>query len=263
MQKYSEQIVFSQLSENDLLNIKNSSFTKLFEVSQLSIEYLLYIQECLVTMSKTTEYNYNQISRKRSESKDLLREQQRRIIELKQKLNYRSKTMHKHCSNKLCYRCEICKNKLYSTENELKLHYQRRHQNINENVRTVNHEMIQNKVKTALNEEMGKIHELLNKLDDKIKIMAKPIETDPRTSTLGLQIKDLENKLKMLEEDKPMMEYKNKTFKENTNNLSIQERNKKISDLEKDNEEGSLDFSIESPTKEILKEAIVEEVILI
>lgn len=55
-----QNITYSQLDREDLERMGDAHFVKLFRLSQLSIEYLIYTQNYLETLTKSLDFHYRQ-----------------------------------------------------------------------------------------------------------------------------------------------------------------------------------------------------------
>jgi hypothetical protein len=247
------------------------------------------MQEFLVTTAKSIEDEYNQIHSERLKSKEIIKEQQNEIKEAQSKL----KKAKQGVGTKEVYPCKLCKNKYYISEKALQSHYLRRHPHSENHAYSSTNSDAE--IKKTLEKEISKIHELLNTFNDKIGEVSKKQEDLANKSTkeiLQRQIKDLETQIHILEEDKYRTINKQalsytmeplvcnierikptsnkspiKARKSRSEVMSLQPVQEKkvaiITDIEKvedEESEGSLDFSIETPEKEKLKEAIIEDV---
>jgi len=253
------------------------------------------MQEFLVATAKSIEDEYNQIHNERLKSKEIIKEQQNEITTAQSRL----RKMKQSAGTKEVYPCKLCKNKHYVSEKALQAHYLRRHPHSENHLlpstnsdaeikRTLEKEI--SKIHELLNTFNEKIGEMSKRQEDMTKKSTK--------EALQRQIKDLEAQIRILEGNKykkpkqalsytmqplvcnierikpthkktPIKENQIKQSRSGIINLQpVQEEEKKvtvavITDIEKVEDEGSeasLDFSMETPEKEKLKEAIIEDV---
>ena len=177
IEHYSQQLVFSDLKKEDEEKLGNFNFINLFKICQLSVEYMLYLQDFLEKTAKTSEKEYSQLHERCIEIENSTRTQKTKMIELKKNIHVKKRSIKNYdfflreyakIRAPTLYICELCKGKSYSTEEELNAHYVRRHfhvetqKQIAEKTKKKNpNEDIERIVKEGLNTEMNKIQETL------------------------------------------------------------------------------------------------------
>ena len=136
IQTYVQGLVYSQLRKEDVKRLGNPTFVQLFKLSQLSIEYLLYIQDILETSGRNEDLEYIQLQKQCLELEAVAKEQRDKIVKLKSKIRAKKKKMES-CDTaikdattnrkKPVFQCNICHNKYYESKKALEGHYKRRH----------------------------------------------------------------------------------------------------------------------------------------
>jgi len=139
IQNYAQGLVYSDLRKTDLDKINNPNFVKLFKLSQLSIEYLLYVQDFLENVAKSTDAEYEQLRKECSESEQTAKEQRERIVKLKKDIHNKKRAISTYDflikegaqrHDDPMFACRICKDKFYVSRKALQGHYKRRHPDV-------------------------------------------------------------------------------------------------------------------------------------
>ena len=78
LQSVLESIAFADLNVDDLAHYADDHFVKLFRLSQLIIEYLLNVQNALLTYAKDAEDEYSKIEAACKEGERRLRSRKRK-----------------------------------------------------------------------------------------------------------------------------------------------------------------------------------------
>jgi len=234
MQNYAQGLVFSQLRKEDVERIGNPTFVKLFKLSQLSIEYLLYVQDLLESTARAADMEYLQLQKQCMEIEAVAKEQRDKISKIKKKVHSKKKTIQECDSlikgatvnrQKAIYPCRICKDKYYVSQNTLDSHYKRRHPTFTiqpeerqrsprfykaktEVAPQITTEEIEAKVKDTIYRETSKLREMLDILNEKL-IAAEqhdPGKNKVYEKEMQDQIQKLKNKVIELEERKAVVE---------------------------------------------------------
>jgi len=109
-------------------------FVKLFKISQLSIEYLLYTQSYLDSLSKALDMHYKSTYEMTQAREDHLRRYKSELTTLKKELKMKQKTLATYeCLLKLppevetnVTKCPYC-HKFFVARKYLRSHYERHH----------------------------------------------------------------------------------------------------------------------------------------
>lgn len=146
VENYLDNLIFSNIEENDLQIVPETSLVKLIKMFQVILEYLLYTQQKLETDNKILETNYNQMINDASVKETSLKENKSLINTLKK--DKREKEMlintykclideyksgkiggglNTNNQSKMYYYCDICEGKKFSSEENLQNHMNRRH----------------------------------------------------------------------------------------------------------------------------------------
>jgi zinc finger protein DZIP1 len=205
--------VFSQIRKEDVDHIGNPAFSKLFKLSQLSVEYLLYAQEFLENTAKASDLEYSNLQKECGKMEEEAKNLKQKIVfqkkehrHIKQKVE-RDKFMIKEAGkNKMPtqFMCAICKNKYFISKVMLEKHYKRRHEDIakpekkieqpapvpkpKENMQSqINNVQVTDKVSEAFNTEIKKIYDILSGFDNKLAtIKSKQEESAIRQEQLNI-----------------------------------------------------------------------------
>jgi len=68
-----QNLTYAHLDRDDMELLGDAHFTKLFRLSQLSIEYLIYTQNYLETLTKSLDLHYRNSYEETAKMRDLLR----------------------------------------------------------------------------------------------------------------------------------------------------------------------------------------------
>ena len=93
LQSVLESIAFADLNVDDLAHYADDHFVKLFRLSQLIIEYLLNVQNALLTYAKDAEDEYSKIEAACKEGERRLRSRKEKMSGLKKELKRNRKTI--------------------------------------------------------------------------------------------------------------------------------------------------------------------------
>ena len=116
----------------------DTHFIKLFRLSQMSIEYLIYTQNYLETLTKTLDLHYKQSYEETARVRDAIKKQQTEMNILKKELRLKQKTLSTYeyllklpsDRGSEFYKCKQCP-KYFITKKYLQNHNGRAHTNIN------------------------------------------------------------------------------------------------------------------------------------
>jgi hypothetical protein len=93
LQHHLENLTFSDLNEHDIQVCSDSQFLKLFQLSQLTIEYLLNVQDKLASHSDTMETELRDIKAESSVIQQKVRNKDLKLQELKRDVRQKRKTI--------------------------------------------------------------------------------------------------------------------------------------------------------------------------
>ena len=88
-----QNITYAQLDREDLERLGDAHFVKLFRLSQLSIEYLIYTQNYLETMTKSLDAHYEHAQKEAVRYRDMIKAVQSEASTLKKELKIKQKTL--------------------------------------------------------------------------------------------------------------------------------------------------------------------------
>ena len=88
-----QNLTYANLDREDLERLGDTHFIKLFRLSQMSVEYLIYTQNYLETLTKTLDLHYKQSFEETSRVRDAIKKQQTENIVLKKELRLKQKTL--------------------------------------------------------------------------------------------------------------------------------------------------------------------------
>lgn len=88
-----QNITYASLERDDLERLGDAHFIKLFKISQMSIEYLLYTQSYLESLCKSLDLQYKHTYDKTSKVEDQMRKYQVELKTLKKELQLKQKTL--------------------------------------------------------------------------------------------------------------------------------------------------------------------------
>lgn len=86
-------ITFATLDKDDLERLGDQHFLKLFRMTQLSIEYLLYTQNYLESLCKSLDIEYKSTYEKTAKTEDILRKYQSELKLMRSELKLKQKTL--------------------------------------------------------------------------------------------------------------------------------------------------------------------------
>ena len=128
-----QELVFAQLSKDDNSKLGNVNTINLFKLSQISVEYLLHVQDSLESISKEIDEEYLNTQNKYIEIKNRAKKQKEYLSKYKQEYNEKKQSIL--VCNELMgesdkYNCEICKGKDFNSKKELIAHYSKKHPSV-------------------------------------------------------------------------------------------------------------------------------------
>jgi len=88
-----QNITYAQLDREDLERLGDAHFIKLFKLSQLSIEYLIYTQNYLETLTKTLDMQYKHSYEETIKVREAIKKQNSQLTVLKKELKLKQKTL--------------------------------------------------------------------------------------------------------------------------------------------------------------------------
>jgi len=215
IEAYSQELVFSQVLEEDEEKLGNKLFLKLFKLYQLSVEYMLYLQGVLENTAKESEEEYDKLRNQCKLLEESTMKQKTKMVELKKEVHTKRKAVKSYdfflrefakLKTDPLYSCKLCKGKTFVTKDGLDIHYTKYHlyiekekekrKKVQEKALTENMEKV---IKDSLTNEMDKIENILKGFNQKLIDLKEVL--DKRT------IKETE---KANEDAKRLEEYKQK-----------------------------------------------------
>ncbi|XP_018561298.1 zinc finger protein DZIP1 [Anoplophora glabripennis] len=164
--------VVQYVLENDQAELLDTNFVKMFRISQLSVEYLLF---CKKYLDNTVVLLKKEISKLKEENKEL-----KLFVE---ELETHISALTKH-SCVATFKCDKCP-KAFSSEEYLNSHIKRRHNDEN---------------RTSTNAETDQLQSEIKQLKERLNITEKLLqEKDEQTQNVKLKENENENKLKVIE----------------------------------------------------------------
>eukprot|EP00826_Nyctotherus_ovalis_P032460 TRINITY_DN2616_c0_g2_i3.p2 TRINITY_DN2616_c0_g2~~TRINITY_DN2616_c0_g2_i3.p2 ORF type:complete len:419 (+),score=155.57 TRINITY_DN2616_c0_g2_i3:1531-2787(+) len=230
MQTYAQGLIYSQLRKEDVQRIGNDTFVKLFKLSQLAVEYLLYVQDLLESTARAADMEYLQLQKQCMEAEAVAKGQRDKIAKVKKRVHKKKKALEE-CNSVIkeatvsrqnpMYGCRICKDKYYVSEKALEGHYRRWHpsstmqpeekqasprfrreEETRQHPRTpqVSAEQVEERVKDVVQRETARLREVVEKLGEKVAASREdPGENRQYEREMLEQIQRLKNKMSELE----------------------------------------------------------------
>ena len=93
LQDWIENITFSELDREDMLHFTDDHFLKIFKLAQLTIEYLLNVQNAMVTYANTLESDCARVAREAAAVDEKMHSRAEEIVILRRELRQRRKTI--------------------------------------------------------------------------------------------------------------------------------------------------------------------------
>ena len=129
-----QNLTYANLDREDLERLGDTHFIKLFRLSQMSIEYLIYTQNYLETLTKTLDLHYKQAYEETAKIRDAIKKQQTENTVLKKELRLKQKTLSTYEyllklpaeQGSEFYKCKQCA-KFFISKKYLQKHYARTH----------------------------------------------------------------------------------------------------------------------------------------
>ena len=88
-----QNLTYAELDRDDMERLGDAHFVKLFRLAQLSIEYLIYTQNYLETLTKTLDLQYQQSYEETAKITEKIRQQTEENHMLKRELKLKQKTI--------------------------------------------------------------------------------------------------------------------------------------------------------------------------
>jgi zinc finger protein DZIP1 len=88
-----QNLTYAQLDREDLERMGDAHFVKLFRLAQLSIEYLIYTQNYLETLTKTLDMQYKHTYEETEKVRDKIKQQTEENAIMKRELKLKQKTL--------------------------------------------------------------------------------------------------------------------------------------------------------------------------
>ena len=88
-----QNVTYAEVDREDLEKVGDAHFVKLFRISQLSIEYLIYTQNYLETLTKSLDVHYKHEHLESQKTKEAFKEQANELQALKRELAVKTKTL--------------------------------------------------------------------------------------------------------------------------------------------------------------------------
>ena len=129
-----QNITFAQLDRDDLERLGDQHFIKLFKLSQLSIEYLLYTQSYLESLCKALDLQYKHTYEKTHKIEEAIKKYQVELKTMRKELKLKQKTLSTYEylmkvpteQEQEVIRCKHC-HKFFVAKSYLQKHYLRHH----------------------------------------------------------------------------------------------------------------------------------------
>jgi zinc finger protein DZIP1 len=133
-----QNITYSLLDREDLERMGDAHFVKLFRLSQLSIEYLIYTQNYLETLTKSLDFHYKQAYEDTAKIRDKIKLYSQENLTLKKELKIKQKTLSTYeyllklpsQQETDFYKCNLC-SKFFVSYQYIEKHYSRNHPDVN------------------------------------------------------------------------------------------------------------------------------------
>eukprot|EP00826_Nyctotherus_ovalis_P028456 TRINITY_DN22484_c0_g1_i1.p1 TRINITY_DN22484_c0_g1~~TRINITY_DN22484_c0_g1_i1.p1 ORF type:complete len:336 (+),score=77.93 TRINITY_DN22484_c0_g1_i1:187-1194(+) len=226
IQNCGRELVLSQLHKSDLDKINDSNFIKLFKLSQLSIEYLLYVQEFLETVAKSADKEFNEVHKLCEQSESTAKQQRQSIVKLKKRVHIKEEQI-RTCDFLIkeagkfkradVFPCSVCKNKYYSSQKALEGHYTRRHPSVDPCADEVLHEAkpittkaeiplkeIEEQVRNTMQQELVNFQRIFavfdEKLSDSSRVQQLIANNRQHENTLMTKLHQMQAKINFLEQ---------------------------------------------------------------
>lgn len=127
-------ITFATLDKDDLERLGDQHFLKLFRLTQLAIEYLLYTQNYLESLCKALDLEYKQSYEKTVKMEEVMRKYQSELKLIRKELKLKQKTLSTYEylmklpaeQEQDVIKCKRC-HKFFLSKDYLKKHYSRQH----------------------------------------------------------------------------------------------------------------------------------------
>ncbi|KAK9870563.1 hypothetical protein WA026_008123 [Henosepilachna vigintioctopunctata] len=211
IEQFIPSIVLYSIDSGEQSGILDQNFIKLFRMSQLAVEYLLFCKKYLDHTVTLLKEESNNLKLENNELKNFNNELKQHTDTLLEKL----KTKHTSCS----FKCTKC-SKAFSSEEYLKAHMQRRHfdtADIGNSELDVEMEIKEIKQKLNNTEKLMKNEELNPKLEDTLnKNYSKVSELLLKFESLKIQV---ESEFKVLQTQKDFEDKYSKIFQNILDNM--------------------------------------------
>ena len=132
-----QNLTYAHLDRDDMERLGDAHFVKLFRLSQLSIEYLIYTQNYLETLTKSLDLHYKHSYEETKKVSDGIKKQQDTNQTLKKEIRLKQKTLSTYeyllklpsDEQSFCYKCKRC-DKYFISKKYLQKHYLKAHPDV-------------------------------------------------------------------------------------------------------------------------------------
>jgi zinc finger protein DZIP1 len=206
LQTVLENATYSVLDRSDLERFGDAAALKLFKLSQLGVEYLLYIQNTLFSQNEALQESFKSLSDSSASIQDTIKSQEKEIQQLKEELIQKRKAVstyqqilrHPATANVLnkvmvqanAVKCREC-GKMFMSESYLEQHVIRRHsqpEQKQEDIKVQEINLIMENMKNFMNEQIKFMADTQNR-----KLQSLQRMFDREISELYNKQKDLES----------------------------------------------------------------------
>lgn len=206
LQTVLENATYSVLDRSDLERFGDAAVLKLFKLSQLGVEYLLYIQNTLFSQNEALQESFKSLSDSSISIQDTIKSQEKEIQQLQEELSHKRKAVstysqilrHPATANVLnkvmvqanAVKCKEC-GKMFMSESYLEQHVIRRHSQIEqkqEEIKVQEINLIMENMKNFMNEQIKFMADTQNR-----KLQSLQSMFDREISELYNKQKDLES----------------------------------------------------------------------
>ena len=131
-------MTYAEFDREDIEKVGDANVVKLFRVAQMSIEYLIYTQNYLETLTKSLDAHYKHVYEEEARVKDKARAQASECAQLKRDLALKTKTLSTYeyllklpsQNDSSLYKCNQCQ-KVFISHDYVQKHYSRKHPSVN------------------------------------------------------------------------------------------------------------------------------------
>ena len=131
-----QNITYAHLDREDMERFGDENFIKLFKLSQMSIEYLVYTQNYLECLTRTLDMQYKNAIESTKDTRGQIQKYNTEVANLKKENQMKSKTLATYEylikipkdgeNSALAMKCNHC-SKFFESETYLRKHYSKKH----------------------------------------------------------------------------------------------------------------------------------------